>query len=110
MNIADHKDNFIRAMHGIPTHHVVAAMNAATSGINWTGCSKSHMADRYAQVMCEMRFSLSSTANTAMRAIDLQELRRAAIERSLKNPDWSKAIEVTMRAAINSITATKGQP
>jgi hypothetical protein len=40
---------FMQRFRGVPTHVLVAAMNKETRGLNWSGCPKSLMAERYAK-------------------------------------------------------------
>lgn len=109
MSEADHKAAFIAAMRGVPANHVIAAINLATPGIEWRHCSKSHIAQAYASVMAGRRVSLSLTANEALRAIDLAEVRQAALERGHGNPAWHHAIEATMREALGYINSKQAE-
>ena len=79
---------FLKAVKGIPGHHVIAAMNIATPGIEWRHCSKTSMAEAYAQHLSGKRFSLSWQANDGMTNLDLDLLRRAALERKHGNREW----------------------
>lgn len=84
----EHKLAFLAALRGIPGHHVIAAMNVATVGVEWRHCSKDQIAKAYATVKNGRSFSLSRTADEGMSRLDLEALRRAANERSLGNPQW----------------------
>jgi len=86
--MSNHAGEFMKAVSGIASHHVIAAMDVATVGVNWRHCSKKHMADDYAKVKSGERFSLSPTAQAGMQNLDLEALRRAALERQQGNPDW----------------------
>ncbi len=88
MTIVNHAEQFLAAVKGIAGHHVIAVMDVATVGVNWRHCSKAHIASKFAVVQNGERFSLSTTANEGMARLDLEALRRAALERALKNPDW----------------------
>jgi hypothetical protein len=100
MTIEKYRNAFLHTMAGVPTHHVIAAMNVATPGIEWRHCSKSHMAESYAKVMQGSRMSLSGIANDAMQAIDLEELRHAALERGRGVAGWQASIQATMHEAL----------
>jgi hypothetical protein len=90
MPIDNHAEQFLAAVKGIAGHHIIAAMDVATVGVNWRHCGKRHMADDYAKVMGGERFSLSPTANDGMARLDLAALRRAALERASGNPRWAE--------------------
>ena len=77
--------SFLDATKGIAGHHVIAVMNIATPGVEWRRCSKKAMADDYALVMGGKRFTLASEANDGMRRLNLEALRRAALERQSGN-------------------------
>jgi hypothetical protein len=83
-----HAARFLAAVKGIAGHHIIAAMDVATVGVNWRHCGKRHMAESYATVMDGERFSLSPTANEGMARLNLEALRRAALERAQGNPQW----------------------
>jgi hypothetical protein len=40
---------FMQRFRGVPAHVLAAAMNKETRGLNWSGCPKSLMAERYAK-------------------------------------------------------------
>lgn len=77
---------FLRAVRGVKTHHVVAAMNVLCSGtIVWTRCTKEVMAESYAQAKSG-RHSDSASRITA--GIDLDQLSRMARARASGAVDW----------------------
>lgn len=95
---------FLTAVKGVPGHHVIAAMNIATPGIEWRHCSKAHLAESYARGQIGERVSLSWTACECMRVLNLEVLRHAALERGHGNPKWFEELRDLARAAIKGKT------
>jgi hypothetical protein len=85
-----HYDAFMQAVKGIPSNHLIAAMDIATAGLRWRHCSKAHMADWYARGKCGDRVTLSFTGMDGLLHLDLESLRRTAIERQLGTDQWHK--------------------
>ena len=77
---------FMAAVKGVPGHHVAAALRVMTPGVDWTGCSKSHMASDYASAR-RGRVTVSKYLAT----IALSALRAKAIARGDGRPDWKNA-------------------
>lgn len=68
------KEDFMAAMRGLPGHHVTAALNTYHRGVNWTKCSKGHIAECY-----ENAAMLGERAPFRWLAfVDLQELAKKA--------------------------------
>ncbi|TAL65844.1 MAG: hypothetical protein EPN79_11895 [Burkholderiaceae bacterium] len=79
---------FLDAVKGIAGHHVIAAMNLATPGVEWRNCSKETMAGDYGRVMRGERLVMSYLALDGLRRLNLVSLRRAALERQAGNKLW----------------------
>lgn len=48
MTHSEHMDAFRKAVKGIAVHHIAKAMNAHCSGVNFQGCTRTHMAEVWA--------------------------------------------------------------
>lgn len=86
-DIDRHRDAFLAAVRGISTNHVIAVMNRATPGVEWRHCSKTLMAEDYGKAMVTGRFTMSIQADKGMCRLNLEALRRAALERQ-SGRDW----------------------
>lgn len=47
------KEEFMLRFRGVKVHHLTKALNRLTRGINWSGCSKGHIADSWANATAE---------------------------------------------------------
>jgi hypothetical protein len=43
------KEEFMARFRGVPTHLVTKAVNTLTPGVNWSGCSKGHIAEYWVE-------------------------------------------------------------
>ncbi len=84
-----HAADFMAAVRGIQTHHVVAAMNTLTPGTNWMRCSKSHMAEQFE--IANNPGSRPWSGYPGLRSVDLEVLARRAKARAAGQYDWYKA-------------------
>lgn len=41
------KEQFMERFKGVPAHEVARALTSLTPGINWNGCPKGHLAERW---------------------------------------------------------------
>lgn len=76
---------FTAAVRGIPAHHVAHALNTLTRYVNWTGCTKGHMAEAYAQAVVGGRRDRHD-----LYGLDLRVLARRATARAQGNPLWAR--------------------
>lgn len=65
-----HAKKFMDAVRGIEARHVTQVLSVMTLGINWNGCSKSHMAEAYGEAMVNGRSSMYP----GLRGVDLLKL------------------------------------
>lgn len=77
--------DFMAAVRGIQTHHVIAAMNTLTPGINWMRCTKGHMAE------CFDKADGARATYPGLRGLDLDTLARRATARAAGQSDWRQA-------------------
>lgn len=75
------------AVRSVPGNHVAAALNAMTPGINWFGCSKSHMAQSWAKAHEE----IDRQDGRAIAAVDITELAAVARSRHAGDSNWRDA-------------------
>jgi hypothetical protein len=68
------KQQFMTAVRKVPAHRVAKALGYLTPGVNWYGCSKGLMAERYAD-------DRRSVVHRALRAPDLLQKLHAEIDR-----------------------------
>ena len=81
-----HEEIFMAAVRGIPTHHVTKALSALTPGINWMKCSKTHMAESYANALRSER-----PVYPSLKRVDVHMLARMANARAKKQRNWETA-------------------
>lgn len=70
---------FMAAVRGIPTHHVTQALRHMTR-IDWSGCSKSDMAD-----------DMDGSIYPVCSRVDIHQLSRMALARAQGNVNWRDA-------------------
>jgi hypothetical protein len=76
----------LEALRGIDTSTAMIVLSAHTSGIDWRGCTKGHVADAYAKSMRGEPFS-----HLVMRGLDLETIRRRALARQAGDSNWRVA-------------------
>lgn len=76
-----HRQRFLDAFRGVPSCDVIGFMNRITPAITWRHCSKAHIAESYAQAMVGERVGMDIHSGPALRKLDLESARRAALER-----------------------------
>lgn len=84
MSIESDKAAFMARFRGVPAHVVASAMNGVTSGINWRGCSKGHIAERWAIVTQPDAGTSQKNGYGNLPSVTLDQI-AAAVEREL-NP------------------------
>ena len=83
----EHKAEFMATLRQVPKHHIVKAMGTLTPGIDWTGCSKGHMADEYARMKMGERLR-SVILHRIGQGFHLDVLKRRALSRERGDSDW----------------------
>jgi len=71
-------EELLTVLRGISSNHVAQALNSLTPGIDWRGCSKTSIA---------LDFN-DDNHYRRLERVDLQQLRRRALARQNKQPDW----------------------
>lgn len=76
------KDDFLLAVKGLGGYNVAVALSQLTPGIDWSGCSKTHMAEEYESAIT------ATAVFPHMANVDLRRLSDMAKARADGNPYW----------------------
>lgn len=98
--------HFMAAVRGIPAHHVTKALNCFTWGVDWSKCSKRHMAEEY-----ELAHVPNGRGRASLRTLDLNHLARMAKARQQGDPYWASTPKVYRhQLTINLIVNPEEEP
>jgi hypothetical protein len=92
---------FIKATRGVGAWRVAKALNRVTSGIDWRGCSKTHMANEYANE-CVLAARGQRTWCAGLAKMDLEAFRRSLPVKMLERP---ASPEERLQAALRHLHA-----